>query len=63
MSQQLLNDDEQTYYVVKVNGLTVTQPVSTKFLAEMEKSKLPPEARLIAEVVQVTSDGRQVLFG
>ncbi len=49
-------------YVVKVNGVAVTQP-TTKELAEQQKLNMPEESRQLAEVVPVTGDGKQILFG
>ena len=63
MNNQILNDQTTVYYEVRVKGI----PVSTKFespmLAEMEKQKLDPALREIAEVVPVTSSGTQLLLG
>lgn len=49
-------------YVVKVNGTVISTPTS-RALAEERKNQLPEETRLIAEVVPVTGDGKQILFG
>ena len=61
--EQMLIDSEQVYYVIKVNGNVVSQPFTERMVAEMQKSQMPAETQLLAEIVPVTSDGRQVLFG
>ena len=55
-------DITQTYWVVQVNGKTVTRKLSSKFLAEAEIPHLTPEERQSAVVVPVTADGQQLLF-
>ena len=50
-------------YAVKVNGMIVSPPVSSPQQAS-EKIKLLSEAhQMIAEVVRVTADGKEILFG
>ncbi len=53
---------DQINYVVKVNGVAVTAPTS-KAIAEQHKAALPGDSQKLAEVVPVTSDGKEVLFG
>jgi len=60
---EMLNDDQVVYYVVRVNGANVSTPVTNKAVAEMTKSQLPPETQALAEVVTVTGEGKEVLFG
>ena len=61
---QLLNDEVNTVeYVLKVNGVAVSGTFTDKMACEMAKLNLPEEQRMLAEVVPVTSDGKQVLFG
>jgi hypothetical protein len=50
-------------YVVKVNGEEVSPRVDTIGLAENYVKQLNPNHQSIAEVVQVTLTGKQVLFG
>lgn len=59
----ILNDQVNVFYVVRVNGREVSQRFSSPMLAEMEKAKLDPETQKIAEVATVTSDGSQLLLG
>lgn len=61
--ETILNNNEQVYYVVRVNGAPITQPVASLQLAEMEKMKLPNEQQQLAEVVPVNASGQQMLFG
>lgn len=52
-----------TFYALKVNGRLVSQPVSDRGLLERQKTALPENERMIAEIVTVTSDGRELLLG
>jgi hypothetical protein len=64
MEQVLTNDDPNVVqYVIKVNGVPVSAPFGDKMLAEMAKNNLPEEQRMIAEVVPITTDGKQILLG
>ena len=63
MQNQILTDETVVYYVVRVNGQNMSMPVATQMLAEMEKQKLSPELQVLAEVVLVTADGKQLLLG
>lgn len=54
--------ENETYYVLKVNGVAVSQP-TTRELAEQQKNQLPMESKRLAEVVAVTCDGKEILFG
>lgn len=54
--------NDQTYYVVKVNGVAVTTPTS-QAIAEQHKAALPVDSQKLAEVVPVKSDGKEILFG
>jgi hypothetical protein len=61
---QLLNDEVNTVeYVLKINGVEVSGKFADKMACEMAKINLPEEQRMLAEVVPVTADGKQVLFG
>lgn len=63
MNNQILNDQTVVYFVVRVNGQDMSQRFENAMLAEMEKQKLDPELRKLAEVVPVTADGAQMLLG
>lgn len=60
---KLINEQEQVKYVIKVNGKVVSIPFTSKMLAEQHINNLPQDQQIIAEVVPVTEDGRQILFG
>lgn len=53
----------ETKYVVKVNGKEVSPRVASPTLAEHYIANLDVSHQGIAEVVAVTSDGKDVLFG
>jgi len=63
MNNIITDDMDVVYYVIKVNGVAVSTTFAEKLVAEMAKNNLPEEQRLLAEVVPVTSDGKQVLLG
>lgn len=64
MENQILNNNGSVvYYVVMVNGTAMSAKHNSHMLAEMEMDKLSPELKAIAEVIPVTADGKQVLFG
>ena len=63
MNQTILNDNTVVYYAVKVNGMIVTQKFTSQMAAEAAKEQLSPEAKMIAEVVTCTSDGKELLLG
>jgi len=60
---QILNDNQQIYYVVRVNGSNITTPVTSRHVAETTLNSLPPETQALAEIVSVTTDGKEFLFG
>lgn len=63
MNNMVTDSGEVVYYVVRVDGQNITQPVSSQQLAEMEKMRLDPQQQQVAEVVPVTANGQQLLFG
>lgn len=62
MNNQILTDETVVYYVVRANGQDISQRYENPMLAEMEKAKLVPELKAVAEVVPVTADGKQMLL-
>jgi len=61
---QMLNDGmDNVQYVIKVNGVVISAPFGDKGGAETARNNLPEEQRMLSEVVAVTNDGKQVLFG
>jgi len=53
----------ETKYVVKVHGKEVSPRVASASLAEHYIANLDLSHQAIAEVVSVTSDGKEVLLG
>lgn len=51
------------FYALKVSGRLVSRPVSDRTLLERQKDTLPESERHIAEIVSVTSDGKELLLG
>lgn len=62
-NDRLVDDNQVTYYVVRVNGRDVSMRYSNKMMAEQELINLTEAERNVAEVVAITPDGKQVLFG
>lgn len=60
---QMLHEVEEAKYVIKANGVIVSIPFNSKILAEQHIENLPQDLRSIAEVVPVTPDGKEILFG
>lgn len=63
MNNMITDDLDVVYYVVKVNGTAVSTPFNERMMADMAKNDLPEEQKMIAEVVPVTADGKQLLLG
>jgi hypothetical protein len=59
----MITENLPTVYSVKVNGVVVCSNVPSRQLAEAAVMNLPPEQRIIAEIVTMTGDGKVVLFG
>ena len=63
MNNLIDNEGNTVYYVVKVNGAAVSPRFSSHQLAEMQITHLEEAHQLIAEVVPVTADGKDLLLG
>ena len=63
MSTLLANDENQVFYVIKVNGVVVSAQFTDRAVAESQRATMPPEAQASSIVEAVTHDGKQVLFG
>ena len=59
---KMIKETQQTKYVVKVRGVAVSAPQPSQQLAEAVLSALPPDQRLMATIVPVTTDGKEMLF-
>lgn len=67
MNNQILHSNSDVgsvvYYSIKVNGQIQQEKFSQPILAEQAKSQLDENSKMVAEVVPVTADGRQILMG
>ncbi len=63
MNNLITDSMDVVYFVVKVNGREVTTKFNDRMMAEMAIGNLPEDQKMIAEVVPVTTDGKQVLLG
>lgn len=63
MNNIITDDMDVVYFVVQVNGVAVSTKFSERMMAEMARNGLPEEQRMLAEIVPVTTDGKQVLLG
>lgn len=63
MENEMIDEETKVYFVVMVNGIQVSPMFEEKMLAEMEKAKLSPDKRELAEVVVMTKQGQQLLLG
>lgn len=61
--KNMIADAEQTFYAVMVNGAIVSPRYASPGLAEDMIKLLGEAQQSIAEVVPVTSDGKQILLG
>ncbi len=59
----MLTEVNSTMYSVVVQGKVVAANIPSRTLAEATIFTLPADQRAIAEIVPVTSEGKQVLFG
>lgn len=59
----MLTEINQTLFAVKVNGRIVATNLPSRAIAEAQVYNLPADQRSLAEIVTVTSDGRQMLLG
>lgn len=63
MYKMNLQENNKVMYVIKVRGQVVSIPYTSPTLAEQNISLLSPEHQMIAEVVPVTEDGKEILLG
>lgn len=59
----MITENDQTKFVVKVRGVAVTLPMPSRNLAEAQLINLPMETRQFAEIVPVSPQGQEILFG
>jgi len=60
----MLSDNQNaTFVAVKVEGRVVSRPMSDHLQANEFIKHLPENQRMLAEVVTVTRDGKEILLG
>ena len=62
-NENMIEDNDQVYYAVSVKGNICSHKFTTEAGAESQISMLSESDQVIAEVVPVTYDGKQILFG
>lgn len=62
MQNMITDSGTVVYYVIRANGMIISEKFENSMMAEMEKQKLPSETKQIAEIVPVTADNKQLLF-
>ncbi len=62
-NENMIEDNDQVYYAVLVNGNISSHKFTTPAGAESQISMLSESDQATAEVVPVTYDGKQLLFG
>jgi len=63
MDNMIIDDVNTVRYVIKVNGIEISDRFGERMMAEMAKNNLPNEQKLLAEIVTITTDGKQLLLG
>ena len=59
----MLETQDTVKYAVKVNGAIVTKGFPTPGLAAYAIQNLAEDQQMLAEVVSVTEDGKEILLG
>ena len=63
MMNKMLSEVQEVKYVIKVDGRVVSAQFASQQIAEANISSLSIEQQPLAEVVAVTTDGKELLFG
>lgn len=63
MHHQMINEQPAVKFVVKVNGVPISSPLPSQLLREQFVASLPTRQQQLAEIVPVTPDNKQILFG
>lgn len=63
MNQTVLAGGEVVYYAVKVNGKIVASNFLTHRAAESVVENFSEDRRMLAEIVPMTADGKEILLG
>jgi len=53
----------QTFYAIKLNGVITSRPFPDRAMAFAQIQNLSESQQPIAEIVSVTADGHEMLFG
>lgn len=61
--ENMIREENETKYVVKVNGQTMSPPRLTRQMAQDDIKHLSEAHQAIAVVVPVTQEGKEILFG
>lgn len=59
----MLTEIDQTLFAIRVNGVIIASSLPSRTLAEAHLLTLSADQRAVAEIVPMTSQGKQVLFG
>lgn len=62
-NENMIENNDQVYYAVSVKGNICSPKYTTSEGAESQIKLLSESDQAIAEVVPVTYDGKQILFG
>ena len=64
MQQTILaSDQNQVFYVLKVNGVEVTARFNNPTIAESQRAMLPTAQQNVAIMETITANGNQMLLG
>jgi len=58
-----ISEVQEVKYVIKVHGKVVSVPFVTHQLAEAQVAHLSVDQQPFAEIVPITSEGKEILFG
>lgn len=58
-----ISEVQQIKYVIKVHGKVVSVPFTTHQLAEAQIPNLAVDVQPFAEIVPITAEGKEILFG
>lgn len=62
--EPMIREQEIQKYTIRLQtGALLPVVFESRFLAEQHMLVLPAEQRAIAEIISITQDGKQVLFG
>ena len=59
----MIENQEKLRYVIMVNGNRISVPFLTEQAAVQHLSHLPQDQQILAEIVPITQDDKQLLLG